>query len=183
MAYLVFAARCLLVLVFAASAVGKLRGRAAFAAFVQATAALAPLAGRYSAPLAGAVVAAEVGIVVLLAVPATAAVGLAAALVLLSAFTAAIALALRRGSSAPCRCFGGSGGDRPVGTSDLARNAVLALAAVTGLAGPVGAGDPLGLAMAGVTALVLAALVLNFDSLTYLVAGLPRSDQKKENRT
>jgi len=171
MAYLAFGCRCLLLAVFAFSAWGKLRDAAAFRV---ATAQLVPAARRYATPLAVVVVAAELAAVVLLAALPPA--GLGIGLALLVAFTAAIAAALRRGGSAPCRCFGAS--TRPLGARHLVRNAFLLLVTTTGLVAtsfePVGS-EPAGFAMAVATAAVLTALVLSFDALADLFTHLERT--------
>jgi len=179
MTYFVFGCRCLLLVVFVCSALGKLRGAGSFAAFRRATAELIPSARVRATPLAAAVIGAELTIVVLLAVPAIAWVGLGASLVLLLVFTAAVAAAVQRGSTAPCRCFGGS--TSPLGVRHLLRNAGLVLVAAAGsvveLAGMSGAGpvqtQPLGLVLAATVAVVLAALVLCFDALADLFVGTP----------
>jgi uncharacterized membrane protein YphA (DoxX/SURF4 family) len=178
LAYLMFASRCVLLVVFAASAAGKLRGASAFKAFRQATAALVPWARPVAAGLAAVVIAAELGIVLLLAIPATTRWGLVAAFALLTAFTVAIAAALRRGNTAPCRCFGRS--DSPLRTRHLVRNGILLLVAATGGVMP-GGGEPLGQALAGVAAVALALLVLNFDALADLFVGPPGPLRPKGN--
>ncbi|MGH3917122.1 MAG: MauE/DoxX family redox-associated membrane protein [Pseudonocardiaceae bacterium] len=180
MTYLVFGARCLLVVVFACSAWGKLRGAGSFAAFRRATAELVPPARAHAGPLAAAVIGTELTVVMLLGIPAITWVGLGASVALLLAFTVALVTALRRGSTAPCRCFGG-GGASPLGVRHLVRNAGLLLVAVAGLVAAVAETSdvvsaeiqPLGLVMAAVVAVVLAALVLCFDALTDLFAGTP----------
>lgn len=179
MAYLVFGCRCLLLVVFTFSALGKLRGAGSFAAFRRATADLVPPARTHAAPLAAAVIGAELTIAVLLAAPMIAWVGLGAGFVLLLAFTVTVAAALRRGSTVPCRCFGGSAS--PLGVRHLVRNAGLVLVAAAGLivelvrtSGAIQAQtQPLGMVMAATVAVVLAALVLCFDALADLFVGTP----------
>lgn len=179
MTYVVFGCRCLLLVVFVFSALGKLRGAGSFTAFRRATAELVPSARAYATPLAVAVIGAEVAIVVLLAIPAIAWFGLGVSFALLLTFTVAIGVALRRGSTAPCRCFGGS--TSPLGVRHLVRNAGLTLVAVAGLSvemartsGAIQAeARPLGLVMAAIAAAVLAALVLCFDALADLFVGTP----------
>lgn len=167
MAYLAFGSRCLLLVVFAFSAFGKLSGRAAFTEFRQATVRLLPAARGVASGTAVAVIGAELVIVVLLGFPATVRTGLAAALTLLVLFTVAIAAALRRGSTAPCRCFGRS--DSPLGARHLVRNLVLLLVAGAGLTvAPSAAAEPLGLVVAGLAAVVFAVLVLSFDAIADL---------------
>lgn len=189
MACFVFGCRCLLLVVFACSVVGKLRGAGAFAAFRRATAELVPPARAHAAPLAVAVIGAESVTVVLLGVPAIPGAGLGAGVGLLLAFTAAIAAGLRRGSTSPCRCFGGPA--TPLGVRHLVRNTGLVLVAAAGLAGeltstsggtPAGV-PPLGLAMAAGVAVVLAALVLWFDALAELFVGTPPQSAVPARRT
>jgi hypothetical protein len=171
MAYLSFGCRCLLLVVFAVAALGKVRGGDRVTAFRRATADLMPAAARrHAGHLAVAVVGAELIVAVLLAVPVTAAAGLAAGLALLAAFTVAVTAALRRGGSAPCHCFGTRAGR--LGARHVVRNAILLLVAATGLlselANPGAPTEPLGLVLAGATAAVLALLVLSFDPLVEL---------------
>jgi hypothetical protein len=174
MVYLAFGCECLLIVVFACSAAAKLVGKGSFAAFRLATARLVPALRHLARPLAAVVVCVEVAVAVLLAVPATARAGLVLALVLLSAFTVAIAAALRRGETAACNCFGRS--TAPMGVRHLVRNALLLTVAgtglVTGLGGPAGAEVPV-MVLTGASAAVLAVLVLNLDALTDLFATTP----------
>lgn len=53
------------------------------------------------------------------------------ALVMLAAFTAAVAVRLRRGERPPCGCFGAASAE-PVGPATLARNAALGALALLG---------------------------------------------------
>jgi hypothetical protein len=174
MAYLAFGCHCLLVVVFACSAVAKLAGRGSFAAFRLATARLVPALRDRAAPLAVAVVCAELATTVLLAVPVTAPVGLVLGLALLAAFTVAVAAALRRGETTSCNCFGRS--TAPLQARHLVRNALLMTVAGIGLVAdlgrPTGAGVT-GMALAGASAVVLAVLVLNLDALTDLFVAAP----------
>jgi hypothetical protein len=64
-------------------------------------------------------------------------IGGAAALALLLAFTGLLVRAVRRGSTAPCNCFGAARAD-PVSGADVVRNALLGGLAGVGLA----AGEP-----------------------------------------
>jgi peroxiredoxin len=80
------------------------------------------------APLALALPAAELLLALALVVPSTASGGALAALALFTGFTAALAVSLRRGRSAPCHCFGRLH-SAPVGPRTLARTAALAAAA------------------------------------------------------
>ncbi|MFC4035035.1 MauE/DoxX family redox-associated membrane protein [Streptomyces polygonati] len=142
--------RLILAMVFTLSAVVKVRSAPARAGFRAAFGALGgrlvrratgTLAGR---ALPGAVPAVEVALAAGLLVPASADPALAGAVVVLAAFGAALAAALRRGAAVSCNCFGVS--HRPVSRAQLARNTLLVAVAVLGLlgsrgdsgAGPVG---------------------------------------------
>jgi hypothetical protein len=174
MIYVAFGCECLLIVVFAFSAVAKLAGKGAFAAFRLATARLVPAVSGLARPLSVAVVGVEVAVAVLLAVPATARTGLVLALVLLSAFTVAITAALRRGETASCNCFGRA--TTPMGVRHLVRNGLLLTVAGIGLVAGIGArtgAEVPGMALAAASAVVLAVLVLNLDALTDLFATTP----------
>ena len=60
-------------------------------------------------------------------------VALAGAAALMAVLTAGVAVAVRRGVTAPCACFGSSG-RAPLGGVHLARNAYLLVVLVTGVA-------------------------------------------------
>jgi hypothetical protein len=93
----------------------------------------------------------------------TATIGGALALGLLSAFTTAIVIVLRRGTQASCLCFGAT--ERPYRPRHLVRNGLLAAAA---LAGAVLSGHPIDLpaALIAIAAGAVTALVLvTFDEL------------------
>ncbi len=178
MTYLVFGCRCLLLVVFAGSAIGKL---GSFTAFCRATRELVPAARGVATQLAAAVIVGELIVVLLLAVPATAPAGLVTGAGLLVAFTVAIAAALGRGSTTSCNCFGRSAS--PIGARHLVRNGFLILVAAIGLIAdvlgwPAGV-ESLGLAMTGVVAVVLAVLVLSFDALADLFAGPVHRDLER----
>jgi methylamine utilization protein MauE len=174
-----FGCQCVLLLVFAVSVVSKVRDRASFLAFRAATRALLPPAAAAAArPVAVTVVVVEVSAVVTLAVPATGPVGLLLSAGLLAAFTAAIGAALRRGTTAACRCFGAS--TTPLGARHLVRNGVLiVLAGVPLLTGAQPGGDPVALALAAGVAVVVALLVISFDVLVDLFAGIPEPTSGK----
>lgn len=162
MDYLTAGCRSLLALLFLASAAGKLRGAGAYRDFVAATARLAPrfLPARRAAV---AVVAAEIAVVVLVAVPATTAAGFLLAVALLTAFTLAILAALRRDERAPCACFGRS--RRRLGRGHVVRNLLLLVVAGLGLAGSAfaaaGPTDTAGL-LTAVAAGAVGALLVSF---------------------
>jgi methylamine utilization protein MauE len=167
-AHTVLACRLLIGLVLIASAASKLRSRDAYAAFVGSTRALVPAAGRVTPAVAAATVAAELGIALLLVPQATYRFAALAAVALLSAFTVALAAAVRRGVRTPCRCFGASA--EPPGGVQLVRNAVLIVLAAVAASLP--AGDPVaapGVAIAAFAAVTGAILVISADDLAVLV--------------
>ncbi|MGW4498777.1 MauE/DoxX family redox-associated membrane protein [Micromonospora sp. NPDC004336] len=143
MSYVWVFGRCLLALVFLASAAGKLRGRPAFRAFADSLRTMDLLPARTVVPVAGAVVAAEAVVPVLLLAPlpgvAVTTAGFALAVALLVAFTVAIAAVLSRGTQASCRCFGEAAA-APFGRHHLARNVVLTV--VAGIGVYAASGDP-----------------------------------------
>ncbi|MBF6049847.1 methylamine utilization protein MauE [Streptomyces sp. NRRL B-1677] len=159
--------QCLIGVVFLASSAGKAAGRRSFDRFVSSVAGMQVVPVRRARPVARTVVAAEGAVCVSLAVPVPAAtvVGLAIAAVLLAVFTAGIALSVRRGVRAPCRCFGAS--PTPLGPRHIVRNLALTAAAVTGAAaaGAGGTATPGGVAVAVLAGLLLGALVAALDDI------------------
>ncbi|MCU7731125.1 hypothetical protein ODJ79_46075 [Actinoplanes sp. KI2] len=178
MTYLHFGGRCLLALVFAASAVSKLRGPSAFQAFRRGITAMRILPDRAIPPVAVVVAGLEAVVPVTLLIPYAELVGLALAIVLLAAFTLGIALTLRRGTVAVCPCFGVSGS--PFGWRHIARNsALLAVGASAAFATRTdGLPAPPGMAIAVVVAAVLAVLAISFDDLTDVLLGPVRKDAR-----
>lgn len=170
MTYLAIGCRLLLGVVFLVAVAGKLRGPAAFTAFVSSLRRMRVLPAALARPVATAVVAAEATIVAAAAVPVHAAgvlaCGLAAAL--LTVLTAGIVTSLARGGQEPCRCFGTA--DTPLGARHVARNAALVTVAVAGLlaapsGGPV---DPALAAVAAVAGAVTGAVVVMLDDIVAL---------------
>ena len=165
MTHVLLGARLLLAAVFATAAAGKLLdvagSRKALADFGVPQRAVA-VAGLLL-PLA------ELAVAVALIPQGSARWAAAGALVLLVAFIAGIANALRRGQAPDCHCFGQIQ-SAPAGPSTLVRNGLLAvLAAVVALSGPgpelgdwvaARTGAELGLVVLGVAATVLGALSL-----------------------
>ncbi|MFD9858077.1 MauE/DoxX family redox-associated membrane protein [Streptomyces alboflavus] len=155
---------------------------AAFAAFLASVRSLRVVPSALVRPVALTVIAGEAAVCVLLAAPARGATtaGLLVAAALLTAFTVGIAAALRRGVTAPCRCFGAS--STPLGTLHLVRNAVLCALALAGaLAAPTAADAPPGSALvAGVAGLVAGALVTQLDHLLALFRPLPAPPRTAE---
>jgi hypothetical protein len=192
MRYFVLGCAVALLLVFGVSAVTKLRSRSAYAAFVRSTRQLLPPGSRQVTRAAWVVVGAEVATVVLL--PVFPVAGLAVAAALLIAFSVAILAAVRRGVSAPCRCFGAS--SRPLGRSQAARNATLALLAVAGGVGALtqsvlGVRDllvglhPGGVAVAVFAAATVALLTIFFDDFAdlFTAGSVPAGRDRPTERT
>ena len=153
----------LVAVVFAVSAVGKLRTAGVRAAFRRSVAGMAVLPARAVGPVAMSVPIAEAATVVLLVMPSTAMLGCVLALALIAAFTTGIVIVLRRGTRAVCLCFGTT--ERPYRPRHLVRNGLLAAAA---LAGALLSGHPIDLpaALIMIAGGALAALVLVvFDEL------------------
>jgi hypothetical protein len=163
--YAALTCRCLVGIVFAVSALSKLRSGSAYRAFASwLTDLRLPLAGP---AVAAAMAATEVTVVALIALPWTAAVGLALAAAAAAVFAIGTLLVVRRGTSVPCRCFGASAA--PLRLRHVVRNAGLCLAAAAGAAGVGSAGArPPGIALSLGVAAVLAAFVLFADDLAEL---------------
>lgn len=170
MSYVQIGLRCLVGVVFLVAVAGKVYGRTAFGGFAASVRRMVPMPAVAVRPVAVAVVASELAVCVLLATPVrpAAEVGFALAGGLLVVFGAAIALAVRRGTRTPCRCFGAS--VVPLGHRHVVRN--LALAAVSGAgwltASAPGTAHPGGFLVAAVTGLVLGTLVAMSDDIVSL---------------
>ncbi|MEV4659927.1 MauE/DoxX family redox-associated membrane protein [Micromonospora sp. NPDC049301] len=176
-------ARLLLALVFLVAVVGKLRTRAGFAEFVGSVGQFG-VPSRWVPAAARVAVAAEAGVVVLLAVPRTVPAGLLLAAGLLGVLTAAIVGALRRGARPACRCFGA--GDAPVGARHVGRNLALAAVALLGLLGWATATGPPPSApevlFAVGVAVPLTAVVVRLDDLVTLFAPTPSRASRPAGR-
>ena len=167
MSYVALACRVAVGLVFACSALSKLRGRAAYADFVGSVRALVPAADRGGAPvLAGVVVAAELAVAAGMLPTAVYRPALVLAGLLLLAFGVALALAIRRRVQVPCRCFGAT--SEPPGRPQLVRNAGLLAVALLGAVVPAGAVAAGGAVTAGFTGIVVAVLAVGADDLAVL---------------
>lgn len=172
MAYLDVGCRVLIGLVFVVSAVTKW---AAPREFTASLARMRVLPAGLTRPVAALVIAGETTVPVLLAFPRPTVVRLGWVLAagLLAGFTVAIVASLRRGTAAPCRCFGRS--TTPLGVRHVVRN--LLLLGVVGLgllAGTVGgSGHPGGAVVAAVAGAVVAGFVAMLDDLVALFAPQP----------
>ncbi|MEV5749297.1 MauE/DoxX family redox-associated membrane protein [Actinoallomurus sp. NPDC052308] len=159
---------CLIGLVFAVSAVSKLRDLDGFARSVPA---LVPAWPGRARLLAVVTTALEALVPLLLVAPPTTSYGFSLAAVLLAAFTTAIAAAIRRGRRATCRCFGPS--SAPLGPRHLVRNGVLFSCAALGGLSPGGLPPAAGVAVAAAAGLVGAVLIVFLDDIVDLLARNP----------
>jgi uncharacterized membrane protein YphA (DoxX/SURF4 family) len=160
--------RCLVAVVFVLSVSGKVCSRTAFAGFVGSVGTLVPRWRGRRRSIAAGVVAVETVIVVLLAVPATARVAAALAAVVLLGFTTAIVAALRRGSTASCRCFGAS--TVQLGRRHVVRNGLLLAAVAVATAIDQVPSDPAWVVLAVIAGVIGGVLVALFDELVDLFA-------------
>ncbi|MFE4974157.1 MauE/DoxX family redox-associated membrane protein [Kitasatospora sp. NPDC056651] len=167
-AYLLLGCRAVIAVVFARSALAKLRARRDFASALRAMALLPP--GTTGAAVIG-VPAAEVALALLVWTPAPLATwAFAATAGLVALFAAVLVVLLRRGTDVSCSCFGASG--VPVGGAHVVRNLVLIAIAVTGLVASA-LPAPGGLGAAGAVVALLAAgfasvLIIATDTLVEL---------------
>jgi len=148
MAELVIAALMTAVVTYGVSAASKLRSGQAYRAFRAGLAATALVSRPLTGLAAAWLVTAETAVTGLCAAalimtslsrapaPALTGVALAGAAALMAVLTAGVAVAVRRGVTAACACFG-SGGRAPLGGVHLARNAYLLAVLVTGAASAV----------------------------------------------
>lgn len=154
-------------IVLAISAFSKLRSAGSFRAFAGWLASL-PLPGMSARPAAVFLTATETATVLLLVPARTATAGLVLAAVMFAVFSCGIWAVVRRGASAPCRCFGTS--LVPLGTAHVLRNVVLCLIAVTGAAGSGRtAMVPAGIILTVAVAAAAAVPVLFLDDLLALI--------------
>jgi hypothetical protein len=167
------ALRWWIVLVCLAAVVGKLRGRAAVGEFGAMLVAIR-VPPRLVLPVGAAIIGAELLVVGLGPWPRTGVAGMAVAVALFAVFTAGVARAVRHRVTAPCRCFGGGGGQ--LSTVHVVRNAVLtAVAAVAGAVSAITADSvTLAAAVIGVLAAgVAAALIVRWEDLAALFVDPP----------
>ncbi|GAB3435522.1 MauE/DoxX family redox-associated membrane protein [Flindersiella endophytica] len=170
MSYLLLASRVMLAAVFVVALAGKVRSRTAYADFRESVVDWRVLPRRWSVVAAAGTVAGEAAVLLLLALPWRTAttIGFVVGAALLAAFTTGIALALRLGRTATCRCFGAS--TTKLSAAHLVRNTILIGLCLGGAAGATVAdglerlswpGVVLALSVAGVGAL----FVVRFDDL------------------
>jgi hypothetical protein len=170
------ACRLLVGTVFAVSAMAKLRSRGTWRSYSSWLAGLPlkPLRG-HAAPalLSGA----DVAVVVLVAIPVSPPIGLAAGAAMSMALTLGLATAVRRGSRQPCHCFGSS--SEPLSALHVVRNALLLVLAATGVACAIAgarapAPGPAEAALAVVGGLTAALLIIFFGDVAALLRPTPR---------
>jgi hypothetical protein len=145
MGYVEVAARLLVATVFAVALAGKVGSGRAYRAFVDSLLQMRVVPVRAARPAAAASVAAEVAV-----------------------FAVAIAISLRGGNRAPCRCFGASA--TPLGRRHIVRNTVLVVIALAGLASAAGGSAVAvpGAVVAGGAGLVSGILVTAYDDIAAL---------------
>lgn len=181
MSYVATLIRFLLLAVFLVAAVSKVRDSRRFREFSTSVAALRIVPPHLVTPLALTVVGAEIvacGLLLTLPSPALTAAGMGLASALLTGFAVAISAVLRRGLTASCRCFGGSGA-APFGWHHVARNAVLGLLALVGvyavLRGPTP--DAGTLALMAPFGLIMALVTIRLDDLVQLFTPMSVTDR------
>ncbi|MEN3308412.1 MAG: hypothetical protein V7603_4614 [Micromonosporaceae bacterium] len=170
---LVLTVRTVLALILLVSLATKARDRAGFLDWVR-TLAVVP---QRSVPAVGtALAAAEGAALVLLVLPPTQAAGLVLAGCVLAFFAGAVGWIVRRGVSVACRCFGES--SKPMGTTEVIRNALLSLAAWSAALAALLGAAPLPPAADAAPALLLgtglALVVVRLDDIVQLFSPLPR---------
>lgn len=181
--------------VFGASAAGKIRSRAAYRAYRAGLGANHLMPGYLLAAAAAVLTVGEAltaawltGCTVLLAARSghasalLAESALAAATLLTATLTVGVTVAIRRGSAAPCPCFGVRSG-RPIGPAHLLRNLLLLSALVAGLTlGPVAPRPPTpaGLVLALGTAVVAAMLIIRWEDIAEVFTATPGRRRPQE---
>lgn len=167
----------LLVTVFTASGVGKLRDPAGFAVSIGA---LGLFSARSSALVARALTEAELLVVLVLGSSLVlgaryAVVGFAFGAVLTAAFCVVVAIVVKRGIRARCHCFGRASAE--YSARHVARNALLVAVALTGAGASLApSAVPLPEAVIAASAgLVLGLLMIAMDDLIALFGSEPRS--------
>jgi hypothetical protein len=182
MTYAVLTGRGLIGLVFAVSAIAKIRGPRAYREFASWLAAL-PVPLARARALAPVFVGAEAAIVVLVAVPDVAVAGLALAAGCLAVMAAGTVVITNRGSGVSCWCFGPS--RSPLGARHLVRESILLLVAVTGaVIGAQASGrditSPAGIVLSLVAALTGATFFVFIDDLIAIFDSDPAARTGKQ---
>lgn len=172
MAYVGLFSCWLAVGVFGTAAIGKVRR---FGEFAESVAALRIVPGRVVRPVAVGVVAVELTIVALCAVPWApfAPAGLLLGAGVLVIFAVAAMSARLRNRVVPCRCFGKRG--VPLGGRQAARNGLLAVLLAAGLTTAPAPGGGVAVVVTGLIAMVVVLLVVAADDLIDLLRVPARS--------
>jgi Methylamine utilisation protein MauE len=179
MPYLLLALRCLVGATFLASSASKVSSRESFRKFAGSLQDMRIVPPHWAKSTAAVVVALEIGICAVLAVPHRDAgiVGFVLAAGLLLAFTAGIVVSMRKGVEATCGCFGPS--SSTLGRRHLTRNLFLAAAALIGAylmaEGSSNQMHPGGAVAAAGAGVVLAAFVITLDDIVALFGAPTRS--------
>jgi hypothetical protein len=178
MIYTALVTRCVIGMIFTASAVAKLRGPNAFGTFVSWVRNLPVppvlLTGR-GMPLAVAAAGAEAAVVVTVALPWTALAGLMLAAVTLACFAVGAFVVSRSRPGVPCACFGAS--TASLGLRHVVRDAVLCVIAAAGAAAVAqaapgsGAAPAAGIVLSLWAALTATAVVVFLDDLAAFARG------------
>jgi Methylamine utilisation protein MauE len=170
--YVAFGCRAVLITVFLIAVAGKAASRRSLREFTGSVAAMRVIPQHAAGAAAAMTVSAEMLVIVLAAIPARAAgaAGCAMGAVLSIAFSAAIAVSLRRGNRAPCRCFGRS--VTPLGARHLVRNAIVVTVSVLGAAASAGSGTAhvAGAVVAAGAGLFLGLAIASYDEIAELLA-------------
>ncbi len=169
-AYLLVGLRGLLFAVFAVSVGGKLRSRAAFAAFGSAAGELTAVGRRFVPLSAAAVIVSELAVLAGLGFSSEVGIGFGLAAGVLAVFTGVLGTAVLQRRRVRCRCFGADGA--VVGVRHLVRNGLLVGIAVLGLfAGKAEPRHAGGFALAVAAGLVAGLILSRWDDLAYLMMG------------
>ncbi|MFD4374099.1 MauE/DoxX family redox-associated membrane protein [Streptomyces sp. NPDC058486] len=173
---LILAVRCVVTVVFAASALGKARAPGEFRAAVRD---MRLVPGRLTGAVAVAVPVLEAVLAAAVWIPALTAGAFALSFGLVAVFTLALASVLRRKIDTSCSCFGTS--RTRVGPAHLVRNAVLLGATAAGFLASLAAGGPASVPVIGALdftgvfvgvlgAVCVSALVISTDLLADVFA-------------
>jgi len=164
------ALRIVLAVVFVIAFISKVHSRSAFGEFAGSLDDIGWIRRRWRSTVAVLIPMLEAAVVVLLVGPASVMFGFASGAVLLVAFTAITGAEIAKGHRVRCRCFGA--GAAPIGPAQIARNVVLLIASIAGLAiEPISHGSVSGARLVlaiGLAALAAVALV-RWDDLAYLL--------------
>lgn len=173
------ACRVMLGAVFAVSVITKVWNKDAWQSYRSWLSGL-PLGLLQVPGAATAIALAEFAVVMLVVFTPVAAAGLAVALILCLALTIGLSVAVRRGSSAPCHCFGVS--SDPLGRQHVVRNALLAACALAGVltasAGGTQATAAVQTGLPVIGGLAAAVLIIFFGDIAALVTSTAPTETK-----